>query len=57
VRLLLEGGADPTIADNHGTTPMAIAKQDAPPPLHNYPQPSVSAEGRRECVAALEVRL
>jgi ankyrin repeat protein len=49
VRALLESGADPTIAHNNGTTPMAIAKQD---PDH----PSVSAEGRQECVAALEVR-
>jgi uncharacterized protein len=48
VRALLEGGADPTIADNDGTTPMAIAKQDPP-------YGSISAEGRRECVAALEV--
>jgi ankyrin repeat protein len=30
VRALLESGADPTIADNDGTTPMAIAKQDPP---------------------------
>jgi hypothetical protein len=48
-RALLESGADPTIAHNDGTTPMAIAKQ--PPPY-----PRISAEGRRECVAALEVR-
>jgi ankyrin repeat protein len=48
VRALLEGGADPTIADNGGTTPMAIAKQE--------PEPDgIFAEGRRECVAALEV--
>jgi ankyrin repeat protein len=51
VRALLEGGADPTIADNDGTTPMAIAKQQTPP----FPK-GVTAEGRRECVAALEVR-
>jgi hypothetical protein len=47
-RALLQSGADPTIAHNNGTTPVAVAKQawggDA-------------AEGRRECVAALEVRL
>jgi ankyrin repeat protein len=51
-RALLEGGADPTIADIECTTPMAIAK--------TYPEwwerHSVSIEGRRECVAALEVR-
>jgi ankyrin repeat protein len=47
-RALLESGADPTIADDPGTTPMAIATQ---PPLTT----SISAEGRRECVAALEV--
>jgi ankyrin repeat protein len=34
VRALLESGADPTIADNDGTTPMAIAKQE-PPPLRS----------------------
>jgi ankyrin repeat protein len=50
VTALLESGADPTIADNEGTTPMAIAK-------HLGPLPSgVTVEGRRECVAALEVR-
>jgi ankyrin repeat protein len=43
VGLLVKRGADPTIAN-----PMAIAKE-APPEW-------VSAEGRRECVAALEVR-
>jgi uncharacterized protein len=48
VRALLESGADPRIADNEGITPMAIAKQD---PDADY----ISAEGRRECVAALEV--
>jgi hypothetical protein len=55
-RALLESGADLTIANDHGTTPMAIAKQDPPPPHLNHPQNSVSAEGRRDCVAALEVR-
>jgi ankyrin repeat protein len=48
-RALLEGGADSTITNNEGTTPMAVAKQQPP-------YPSISAEGRRECVAALEVR-
>jgi uncharacterized protein len=47
VRALLESGADPTIADNDGTTPMAVAKQN------NSVRRIV--EGRRECVAALEV--
>jgi hypothetical protein len=48
-RALLENGADPTIADDNGTTAMAIAKQE--------PNDSdISAEGRRECVVALEVR-
>jgi ankyrin repeat protein len=51
VRVLLDSGADPTIADNDGTTPMAIAKQDPPPHRGDIP-----AEGRRECVEALEVR-
>jgi ankyrin repeat protein len=50
-RALLESGADLTIADNDGTTPMALAKQQAPPDRND-----ISAEGRRECVAALEVR-
>jgi ankyrin repeat protein len=48
VRALLESGADPTIAITNGSTPMAIAKQ--------HPPAYISAEGRRECVAALEVR-
>jgi hypothetical protein len=52
VRELLERGADPTIADNKGITPMAIAKQDPP-----SSPPGITAEGRLECVAALEVRL
>jgi hypothetical protein len=45
VKALLESGADPTIAYNLSTTPSA--KQLFPCPL--------SAEARRECVAALEV--
>jgi uncharacterized protein len=45
VRLLLKHGADPTIADNDGTTPMANA-QNAP----------FRVEGHRECIEALEVR-
>jgi ankyrin repeat protein len=49
-RALLESGADPTIAHNDGTTPMAYAKQD-PDPYRD----DISAEGRRECVVALEV--
>jgi ankyrin repeat protein len=51
-RALLESGADPTIADDNGTTPTAIAKAAIPPHFRG-----VTAEGRRECVAALEVRL
>jgi hypothetical protein len=49
VRALLESGADPTIPRNDGITPTAIAKQDSDA---GY----ISVEGRRECVAALEVR-
>jgi hypothetical protein len=49
VRALLESGADPTIATVEGSTPMAVAKLDA-----HYPE-GATAEGRRECVAALEV--
>jgi ankyrin repeat protein len=48
VRVLLESGTDPTVANNEGITPVAIAKQDPD-------DARVSAEGRRECVAALEV--
>jgi hypothetical protein len=51
VRALLESGADPTIAfqgQDRGT-PMAIAKHAGLPD-------GVTAEGRRGCVAALEVR-
>jgi uncharacterized protein len=51
VRALLENGADTTIADNDGTTPMAIAK-----PRFGLPY-GATAKGRRECVAALKVRL
>jgi ankyrin repeat protein len=50
VRALLESGANPTIANDKDITPVAIAKLE--PEYDN-----VSAEGRRECVAALEVRL
>jgi uncharacterized protein len=51
-KALLESGADPTIAHHDDTTPMAIAKQNPPPN-----RDEISSEGRRECVAALEVRL
>jgi uncharacterized protein len=47
-RVLLEHGADPTIAANDGTTPMVVAKQTPPVPWF-------SAAGRRECVKALKV--
>jgi ankyrin repeat protein len=49
-RALLESGADPTIASGDGTTPMTVAKQDA----SGY-HGRISAEGRRMCVAALDV--
>jgi hypothetical protein len=49
VRLLLKSGADPTIPEWNGTTPMAIAKKVTPRLKAGI------AEGRRECVAALEV--
>jgi ankyrin repeat protein len=48
-RALLESGADPTIPSNKGNTPTAIAKKRSE-------REDVSPEGRRECVAALEVR-
>jgi ankyrin repeat protein len=50
VRVLLASGADPTIADNKGMTPMAIASKRRALPL------GATIEGRRECVAVLEVR-
>jgi ankyrin repeat protein len=50
VRVLLEHGADPTIANDDGETPMAVAKE-------NPDMDIISAEGRLECVAALEVSL
>jgi uncharacterized protein len=56
VRALLEGGADPTIASNDGTTPTAIAKQVPDQDDSTLEEDRVSAEGRRECVTALEVR-
>jgi hypothetical protein len=49
VTALLEGGADPTIADNCGTTPTAAATEK--------PNHRMFTKGRSECVAALEVRL
>jgi uncharacterized protein len=51
-RLLLENGADPIIVRAYcagGGKPMAAAKDD------HFPE-GVTAEGRRKCVAALEVR-
>jgi uncharacterized protein len=48
VRALLESGADPTIVHSDGTTPTDVARQG--PHRDDIP-----AEGRRECVAALEV--
>jgi uncharacterized protein len=45
VRLLLEKGADPSIASKSGATPVAVARQG---PLHD----GVSAEGARECLQA-----
>jgi ankyrin repeat protein len=54
-RALLACGADPTIADRDGKTPMTIAKevpqQDDDVPEHE----KISAEGRLECVALLQV--
>jgi uncharacterized protein len=49
VKALLESGADPTIARSAGPTPMFVAKLETA-----YPE-GVTAEDRRECVAALEV--
>jgi ankyrin repeat protein len=47
-RALLDSGADPTIADSNSTAPVHIALGE--PPL------TFMEEGRRECVAALQVR-
>jgi ankyrin repeat protein len=52
-RALLEGGADPTIASNDGTTPMAAATKGIDEEAVMF---GVTAEARRECVAVLEVR-
>jgi hypothetical protein len=49
VRTLLEGGADPRIADNKGITPMAIAKE-----LAAHPD-AMAAHRGRQCVVELEV--
>jgi hypothetical protein len=54
--LLLDGGADPTIGDDVGTTPTAVAKQRSK--VHFYSegrQHGGVGVGRRDCVAALEV--
>jgi ankyrin repeat protein len=57
VRLLLESGADPTLADDDGTTPMAIAKQESDPLFLGTAESIRSLpQNRRECAAALEVR-
>jgi hypothetical protein len=53
VRLLLESGADPAFATASGTTPTTTAQQDLGEKDLDL---GVSVEGRRECVAALEVR-
>jgi hypothetical protein len=45
---VIEGGADPTIIPNNGTSPTAVAKQ-APP------SGTTTITGRRECVAELEM--
>jgi hypothetical protein len=47
VRLLLERGADPTIACNNGFTPMALAKERT--------SNASRRRGRRKCIKALEV--
>jgi hypothetical protein len=49
VRALLESGADPTIVDNDGMSPVSVAKLGGA-----YPN-GVTAADRRYCVAALEV--
>jgi hypothetical protein len=51
VRLLLKQGADPTIPDDDGATPTAIAKHES---LGSFRR---SEEGRRDCAEALEVRV
>jgi ankyrin repeat protein len=54
VRALLESGANPTIADKDGAIPLSRAKEI---PDKRDEAFGVSAEGRRECLATLEVRL
>jgi ankyrin repeat protein len=48
VRLLLKHGADPTIANNLGTTPIAAAEDEI--------TGMISLEGQRVCIEALKVR-
>jgi ankyrin repeat protein len=56
VRALLESAADPTVAEIDGTTPTAVAKEVTEQGADTPEDRKISAEGRRECVAALEVR-
>jgi hypothetical protein len=61
IRALLQAGADPTIADDNGITPMAIAKQmlaailSTPAEYRERMVGRFSVEARRECAAMLEV--
>jgi hypothetical protein len=50
-RLLLASGADPTIVDKDGKTPMVHAKET------RFLGMGINFAGRRECVAALEVNI
>jgi ankyrin repeat protein len=53
--LLLERGADPTIADVMRMTPMAKAQQE-PSGCESIIGAGISVQGRKQCVAALKVR-
>jgi uncharacterized protein len=50
VKALLEGGADPTTPNHQGVTPVATARR-------GMREASSVDEGRRQCRAALKVRL
>jgi hypothetical protein len=53
LRFLLLAGADPTVTDNEGRTPRAIAEEEVG---EAYPQADHLPERRARCVAVFQVR-
>jgi ankyrin repeat protein len=51
LRILLVAGADPTMSNNAGRTPRAVAEQP-----EDYPHSSMRRYGRARCVRVFEVR-